>query len=60
MDALETTDEIAPSPTASLAAGEISLNAPPTPVESRLSMPAQSIFKFDQRNRRRSDLIRRF
>ncbi|ARN83558.1 glucan biosynthesis glucosyltransferase H [Methylocystis bryophila] len=36
-----------------LAAAEISLNAPPTPVENRLSMPAQNIFKFDSRSRRR-------
>ncbi len=28
--------------------------APPTPVESRLSMPAQNLFKFDVRQRRRN------
>ena len=60
MDVVKMTAEIAPPPMAALE-GEISLNAPPTPVESRLSMPAQSIFKFDQRGRRlRSDFGRHF
>ena len=29
------------------------VSAPPTPIESRLSMPAQNLFKFDSRQRRR-------
>ena len=53
MDVVEMTAEVAAPQAAPLAAGEMSLNAPPTPVESRLSMPAQSIFKFDTRGRRR-------
>ena len=53
MDAVEETLEIAPAPTAALTGAEISFNAPPTPVEHRLSMPAQNIFKFDSRSRRR-------
>ncbi len=29
------------------------VNAPPTPIETRLAMPAQNLFKFDSRQRRR-------
>jgi membrane glycosyltransferase len=58
MDVVKMTAEIAPQPAAALD-GEISLNAPPTPVESRLSMPAQNIFKFDKRGRRRAAAARR-
>lgn len=49
MDAVNETPEISSPQTTLLAAAEISLNAPPTPVENRLSMPAQNIFKFDSR-----------
>ena len=44
--------EIEPPVAAERSASSV-VSAPPTPIESRLAMPAQNLFKFDSRQRRR-------